>query len=691
MPKILVADDNSNIQKMVSLAFEDHGIDVVAVGNGEAAVRRLPDLKPDLVLADIFMPVRNGYEVCEFVKKDPRFSQVPVILLVGAFDPLDENEARRVGADGILKKPFVPPDPLIAMVTSALGRCAKPAPAPVPVPEPVAAQVIAVTKPPAVSLAPVLDADEEVDENVYAYGNGRRDLDDKDVRATDAATAVVEEDDAEIAANRDWRHDSRDFEVPENESAAFVSAIADAEDAATPAASTAQQPAIEPATIDLSHEDVAIPEAADSAITAESVAEPAEEAKTSQAISAVSTPDTHTPEPEEPTLKETANPETAEDELATAAELMVETEIADSIRAEQASSTPQNETLEVEPLDSPAEAQTYVAEAYGASDAVAEIGAPAEESHSSATTEPEPVEQFAESTVPEAEHSEQATAESVTPLESAKAELTQPSEQASEEVKRAPAPIEPPKSDAPAPVDHTAHTSGWMDMMTPLPPVEPVSWSSHLEQLLADAHLAAKREGTRPPSHEPVSTQAETAKPSANTHLDAAAATSIFASAHELAGPGSTARPAASNVETEYATAKTTELPEETVHSAEEHNSSHESTAIVTEHEPADIWAPETHEPSFAPTASVPLQQTSTSEKGVTTDSDTEESMAKANVTQSEPAVETNSSPSIGAAELDALISRVVEKLEPRLHEILSNGVLRPLVETVLRKELEKK
>src|SRR6202158_1206557 len=119
---ILVADDNSNIQKMVGLALKDHGIDVVAVGNGEAAVRRIPDVHPDLILADIFMPVRNGYEVCEFVKKDPQYSHIPVILLVGAFDPLDEHEAQRVGADGILKKPFVPPDPLIAMVKTLLDR-----------------------------------------------------------------------------------------------------------------------------------------------------------------------------------------------------------------------------------------------------------------------------------------------------------------------------------------------------------------------------------------------------------------------------------------------------------------------------------------------------------------------------------------------------------------------------------------
>src|SRR6202020_1918627 len=122
VPRILVADDNTNIQKMVTLAFQERGVEVIAVGNGEAAVRRLPDANPDLVLADVFMPVRNGYEVCEFVKKDPRFSHVPVILLVGAFDPLDEKEARRVGADGVLKNPFVPPDPLIAMVMSALEK-----------------------------------------------------------------------------------------------------------------------------------------------------------------------------------------------------------------------------------------------------------------------------------------------------------------------------------------------------------------------------------------------------------------------------------------------------------------------------------------------------------------------------------------------------------------------------------------
>ena len=140
MAKILVADDNSNVQKTVALALADLGIEVIAVNNGEAAVKKLPDVMPDLVLADIFMPVRNGYEVCEYVKKDARFAQLPVVLLVGAFDPLDEREAQRVGADGILKKPFVPPDPLIAMVSTLLERTAGERNVSVPVPKPAAAK-----------------------------------------------------------------------------------------------------------------------------------------------------------------------------------------------------------------------------------------------------------------------------------------------------------------------------------------------------------------------------------------------------------------------------------------------------------------------------------------------------------------------------------------------------------------------
>lgn len=222
---------------MVALAFEERGIDVVSVGNGEAAVRRIPDLNPDLVLADVFMPVRNGYEVCEFVKKDERFSHIPVILLVGAFDPLDEKEARRVGADGVLKKPFVPPDPLIAMVTSALEKNPK-----------VAAEMAkareAAAAPPPEPIAPVLEAPARMEPKplpefpeptpeeaaqIYGFGKGLRTIGDDDEpeeerkapkalgkkREKEKEKEEDEDDDGAALTAHDWRRTAADFEVPD--------------------------------------------------------------------------------------------------------------------------------------------------------------------------------------------------------------------------------------------------------------------------------------------------------------------------------------------------------------------------------------------------------------------------------------------------------------------------------------------
>ena len=254
MPRILVADDNTNIQKMVVLAFQERGVEVIAVGNGEAAVRRLPDANPDLVLADVFMPVRNGYEVCEFVKKDPRFSHVPVILLVGAFDPLDEKEARRVGADGVLKKPFVPPDPLIAMVMSALEKNpkvaaelakAKEAKAEAALP-PALPEVPLKAEPKPLPEFPEPTAEEAA--VIYGFGKGVRAIDLDEVEEDDEeetpkakkpvkasakdskgpkapaapktpVVAAVDDDEDEFdssATANDWRRNAADFEVPEN-------------------------------------------------------------------------------------------------------------------------------------------------------------------------------------------------------------------------------------------------------------------------------------------------------------------------------------------------------------------------------------------------------------------------------------------------------------------------------------------
>jgi len=104
--KLLLADDSVTIQKVVDLTFADEGVQVIAVNNGAEAIERLEEISPDIVLADVFMPGMTGYQVCEFIKQNERLKHIPVMLLVGSFEPFDEAEARRVGADDILTKPF---------------------------------------------------------------------------------------------------------------------------------------------------------------------------------------------------------------------------------------------------------------------------------------------------------------------------------------------------------------------------------------------------------------------------------------------------------------------------------------------------------------------------------------------------------------------------------------------------------
>jgi CheY-like chemotaxis protein len=121
-PKLLLADDSPTIHKVVGLTFEDEGLEVIAAANGEQALRLLEEqTPPDIILADACMPGVNGYELCERVKRDVRFNHIPVILLVGTFEPFNEAEARRVGADTVLTKPFQSIRDLVSKVGSLLG------------------------------------------------------------------------------------------------------------------------------------------------------------------------------------------------------------------------------------------------------------------------------------------------------------------------------------------------------------------------------------------------------------------------------------------------------------------------------------------------------------------------------------------------------------------------------------------
>jgi len=119
--KILLADDSITIQKVIELTFSDEDFEVVTVGNGRLAVDRVAEVRPDVVLCDIIMPEKDGYEVCDFIKKTDGLSHIPVLLLTGAFEPFDQERANRVGCDGFLAKPFEP-QTLIAKVKDLLSQ-----------------------------------------------------------------------------------------------------------------------------------------------------------------------------------------------------------------------------------------------------------------------------------------------------------------------------------------------------------------------------------------------------------------------------------------------------------------------------------------------------------------------------------------------------------------------------------------
>ena len=106
--KLLLADDSVTIQRVIELTFSGEEVQVVAVGDGEQAIARIPTERPDIVLADIGMPKRSGYDVAAFIKGHPDFKHIPVLLLAGAFEPVDEAKAEQVGCDGVLVKPFEP-------------------------------------------------------------------------------------------------------------------------------------------------------------------------------------------------------------------------------------------------------------------------------------------------------------------------------------------------------------------------------------------------------------------------------------------------------------------------------------------------------------------------------------------------------------------------------------------------------
>lgn len=116
---ILLADDSLTIQRLVTQTFAGGKFDVVAVSNGDAAIKKFDEISPSIVLADIYMPGKNGYEVCHYVKNHATRKATPVVFLVGAFDAFDEWSSKEIGAAASITKPFEP-QALINLVTNLL-------------------------------------------------------------------------------------------------------------------------------------------------------------------------------------------------------------------------------------------------------------------------------------------------------------------------------------------------------------------------------------------------------------------------------------------------------------------------------------------------------------------------------------------------------------------------------------------
>ncbi len=145
MAKVLVVDDSLSVRKVVERALLARKMEVVCAATGGEALECIERDEPDVVVCDVVMPDKDGYEICEFVKGHPRLGRTPVLLMSGIVNDEVRERAARVRSADVLSKPFAADD-LLRKLDTLLALAAASAPAPAPArPEPV---------PPAVAPAP---------------------------------------------------------------------------------------------------------------------------------------------------------------------------------------------------------------------------------------------------------------------------------------------------------------------------------------------------------------------------------------------------------------------------------------------------------------------------------------------------------------------------------------------------------
>jgi len=127
--RILVVDDEQDIQELVSYNLTKAGHEVTCVGTGEAALEAARSDPPDLIVLDLMLPGLSGFDFCRVVKNDPRTEAIPIVMLTAKGEASDVVEGLNLGADDYVTKPFSP-QVLLARVQAVLRRRQSALPAP---------------------------------------------------------------------------------------------------------------------------------------------------------------------------------------------------------------------------------------------------------------------------------------------------------------------------------------------------------------------------------------------------------------------------------------------------------------------------------------------------------------------------------------------------------------------------------
>jgi CheY-like chemotaxis protein/predicted regulator of Ras-like GTPase activity (Roadblock/LC7/MglB family) len=130
MAKVLVVDDSLSVRKVVERALLGRQLEVVCAATGTEALERIERDEPDVVVCDVLMPDKDGYEICEFVKRHPRLGRTPVLLMSGIVNDEVRERAARVQSADVLSKPFAADD-LLRRLEVLLAQPAAPPSAPI--------------------------------------------------------------------------------------------------------------------------------------------------------------------------------------------------------------------------------------------------------------------------------------------------------------------------------------------------------------------------------------------------------------------------------------------------------------------------------------------------------------------------------------------------------------------------------